>query len=94
MTIDRASKFAFIQLHEKANRRIAADFLRARIAAVPYTVHTVLTDNGIQFVDSTPVNEEAEAKAAAYWAERDEPRRDRWHTPSTGRASRTRSSIA
>jgi transposase InsO family protein len=41
-------------LHEKATRRIAADFLRALIAAVPYTVHTVLTDNGTHF--TTPGN--------------------------------------
>ncbi|ACL59867.1 hypothetical protein Mnod_5016 [Methylobacterium nodulans ORS 2060] len=34
---------------------------------------------GIQFVDSTPVNEQAEATAAASWAERTEPRLDRWH---------------
>jgi hypothetical protein len=34
-----------VQLHERATRRIAADFLRALVAAVPYTIHTVLTDN-------------------------------------------------
>ena len=39
----------FAQLHEKATRRVAADFLRALIAAVPYKIHTVLTDNGTQF---------------------------------------------
>ena len=74
VAIDRTSKFAFAQLHEKATRRIAADFLRALVAAVPYTIHTVLTDNGTQFVDCTPINEEAEAEAEAYWAARDEPR--------------------
>lgn len=79
VAIDRTSKFAFVQLHERATRRIAAEFLRALIAAVPYTVHTVLTDNGTQFVDTTPVSAEAEAKAEAYWAERDEPRLYRWH---------------
>ena len=51
VAIDRTSKFAFVQLHEKATRRVAADFLRALIAAVPYRVHTVLTDNGIHFTD-------------------------------------------
>lgn len=45
-----------------------------------HTIHTVLTDNGIQFADNHPVNEEAEAKAAAYWAQRDEPRIYRWHS--------------
>ena len=51
VAIDRTSKFAFVQLHEKATRRVAADFLRALIAAVPYRVHTVLTDNGTHFTD-------------------------------------------
>jgi hypothetical protein len=38
-------------LHEKVTRRIAANFLRALIAAVPYRVHTVLTDNGTHFTE-------------------------------------------
>ena len=48
--IDRTSKFAFVELHEKATTRVAGDFLRHLIAAVPYRVHTVLTD-GIHFTD-------------------------------------------
>jgi hypothetical protein len=43
VAIDRTSKFAFAQLHEKATRHVAGDFLRALIAAVPYKIHTVLT---------------------------------------------------
>ena len=54
VAIDRTSKFAFVELHEKATTRVAADFLRALIKAVPYKVHTVLTDNGIHF--TTPGN--------------------------------------
>jgi transposase InsO family protein len=46
VAIDRTTKFAFVELHEKATRRIAGDFLRALIKAVPYRIHTVLTDNG------------------------------------------------
>jgi transposase InsO family protein len=46
VAIDRARTFACAELHAKATRRIAANFLRALIAAVPYTIHTVLTDNG------------------------------------------------
>lgn len=80
VAIDRTSKIAFVQLHEKATQRIAAAFLHDLVAAVPYTIHTVLTDNGIQFTDNRPLDEEAEAKAAAYWAERDEPRIYRWHS--------------
>ena len=46
VAIDRTSKFAFVEMHEKVARRTAGDFLRRLIAAVPYKVHTVLTDNG------------------------------------------------
>jgi Integrase core domain len=49
VAIDRTSKFVFVELHEKVARRTAADFLRHLIAAVPYKVHTVLTDNGTHF---------------------------------------------
>ncbi|MBL6459627.1 DDE-type integrase/transposase/recombinase, partial [Belnapia sp. T6] len=51
VAVDRTSKFAFVQLHEKATRRVAGDFLRALVGAVPYRVHTVLTDNGTHFTE-------------------------------------------
>src|SRR4051812_6248762 len=51
VAIDRTSKFAFVQLHEKATRRIAGDFLRALAAAVPYKIRIVLTDNGTHFTE-------------------------------------------
>ncbi len=51
VAIDRTSKFAFVELHEKATRRIAGNFLRALAAAVPYKIHTVLTDNGTHFTE-------------------------------------------
>src|SRR5215216_8025412 len=54
VAIDRTSKFAGAQLHEKATRRVAGDFLRRLVAAVPYKGHTVLTDNGTHF--TTPGN--------------------------------------
>lgn len=53
VAIDRTSKFAFVQLVEKATRRVAGDFLRALTAALPYKIHTVLTDNGTHFTDPT-----------------------------------------
>jgi transposase InsO family protein len=53
VAIDRTSKFAFVELHEKATRRVAGDFLRHLVAAVPYKVHTVLTDNGTHFTEPT-----------------------------------------
>ena len=49
--IDRTSKFAFTELHEKATTAVSRDFLLRLIAAVPYKIHTVLTDNGLHFTD-------------------------------------------
>ena len=51
VAIDRTSKFVVVELVEKADMRAAAAFLEALIEAVPYRIHTVLTDNGIQFAD-------------------------------------------
>jgi transposase InsO family protein len=59
VAIDRTSKFAFVELHERISRRVAGDFLRALIKAVPYRVHTVLTDNGTHF--TTPGNKASAA---------------------------------
>ena len=49
VAIDRTSKFAFVQLVERAGKMEAAQFLQDLIQAAPYRIHTVLTDNGIQF---------------------------------------------
>jgi len=49
VAIDRTSKLAYVELHQRATKMIAAEFLRHLIAAVPYAIHIVLTDNGIQF---------------------------------------------
>ena len=51
VAIDRTSKFAFVKLVEKAGKMAAAQFLRELIEAVPYAIHTVLTDNGVQFTN-------------------------------------------
>ncbi len=50
VAIDRTSKFAFARLEESAGKMEAAGFLRDLVEAVPYTIHTVLTDNGIQHI--------------------------------------------
>jgi transposase InsO family protein len=49
VAIDRASKFAVVELHERATQKVAKEFLERLIATVPYKIHTVLTDNGVQF---------------------------------------------
>lgn len=51
VAINRTSKFAFVELHQEGGKMIAAQFLRNLVAAVPYAIHTVLTDNGIQFTN-------------------------------------------
>ncbi len=45
VAIDRTTKFAFVELHQKVTRHLAA--------AVPYKIQTVLTDNGTHFTDPT-----------------------------------------
>jgi IS30 family transposase len=51
VVIDRTSKVAFIELLERADIRAASFFLEALLQAVPYRIHSVLTDNGIEFAD-------------------------------------------
>lgn len=51
VAIDRTSKFTFVQLHQYAGKMQAAQFLRELQQAIPYAIHTVLTDNGIQFTN-------------------------------------------
>jgi len=51
VAIDRTSKFAVAQLVDKANRKTAWEFLGKVLEAVPYRIHTILTDNGIQFCE-------------------------------------------
>src|SRR5690606_36073186 len=49
--IDSTSKFAVTQLVDKADRKTAWEFLQHMLEAVPYQIHTILTDNGIQFAE-------------------------------------------
>lgn len=49
VAIDRTSTFAYAELHTGSDRMVALAFLQALIKAVPYKIHTILTDNGSQF---------------------------------------------
>ncbi len=51
VAIDRTCKFAYAELHERKTKTIAAQFLRNFVESVPYKIHTILTDNGIQFTN-------------------------------------------
>ena len=74
VAIDRTSKFAFVELHREAKQRTAGDFLRHLADAVPYKIHTVLTDNGIHFTtpgaggSAAPLIAEALARGEPVWA--------------------------
>ena len=49
MAIDRTSKVVVAELHPRAKRVVAAEFLRRVLDKLPDKVPTVLTDNGVQF---------------------------------------------
>ena len=49
VAIDRTSKFVYVELLESSEKAVTAEFLQRLIKAVPYQIHTILTDNGVQF---------------------------------------------
>jgi transposase-like protein len=50
VAVDLTSKLVFARIYRRATKLIAAGFLKALIRWVPYKIHTILTDNGVQFV--------------------------------------------
>ena len=94
--IDRTAKFAVAQLVETADRRTAREFLQHILEAVPYQVHTILTDNGIQFAEpprnrntiysrSMRLDMICEANGIEHWLTKDDPG-DRFPEWRPGRA--------
>jgi transposase InsO family protein len=51
LAIDRVSKFAHVAFLDANTKLNGAAFLREVVAAFPYAIHTVLTDNGMAFAD-------------------------------------------
>jgi transposase InsO family protein len=51
VAIDRTSKFVHPRLEKRAGKTKAAQFLRDLLQALPYRIHTMLTDTGIQFTN-------------------------------------------
>ena len=94
VAIDRTSKFAFAQLHERATRRVAADFLHALVEALPDKIHTVLSDNGTQFTDTLPCPPTRRPRLPRRWSGPPAASpASTASTPSTTPASGTASSI-
>ena len=52
VAVDRTSKLAFARLYRRATTLTSVAFLKSLIRSVPYRIHTILTDNGIQFADA------------------------------------------
>lgn len=50
VAVDRTSKLVFARIYRQATKLAAAAFLKVLVRTVPYRIHTVLTDNGVQFV--------------------------------------------
>ncbi len=51
LAIDRVSKFVHVAFYDANTKMNGAAFLRDVVAAFPYAIHTVLTDNGMAFAD-------------------------------------------
>jgi transposase InsO family protein len=51
LAIDRVSKFAHVAFYDANTKLTGAAFLREVVAAFPYRIHAVLTDNGMAFAD-------------------------------------------
>jgi transposase-like protein len=51
VAVDRTSKLVFARIYRKATKLAAAAFLKVLVRTVPYRIHTILTDNGVQFTD-------------------------------------------
>jgi hypothetical protein len=45
------SKLVFALIYRKVTKPVAAPFLKVLVRIVPYRIHTILTDNSVQFVD-------------------------------------------
>jgi transposase InsO family protein len=51
LAIDRVSKFVYVEFQATAEMATGAAFMRGVVAAFPYRIHTVLTDNGVPFTN-------------------------------------------
>lgn len=52
--VARTSELAFARVYRRATGLVAAAFLKVLAKAVPYALHAVLTDNGVQFAENQP----------------------------------------
>jgi hypothetical protein len=48
--VDRTSRLVFARIYRRATKLAASALLKVLVRTVPYRIHTVLTDNGVLFV--------------------------------------------
>jgi transposase InsO family protein len=92
VAVDRTSKLVFARLYRKANKLAAQAFLKVLIRTVPYKIHTVLTDNGVQFSDLARTGEQVMVHpfTRLCWANSIEHRLTKpYHPWTNGQAERT-----
>ncbi|RTL80509.1 MAG: hypothetical protein EKK29_19120 [Hyphomicrobiales bacterium] len=51
LAIDRVSEFTYVEFYDRTKMSNRVAFLENFIAAFPYQMHSVLTDNGMAFAD-------------------------------------------
>jgi transposase InsO family protein len=53
VAIDRISKYVHYKLYNEQTKKTAIDFLNEVYNIFPFKIHTILTDNGIQFSNTS-----------------------------------------
>ncbi len=94
--VDRTSKLVSARFYRKANKLAAQALLKVLIRTVPYKIHTILTDNGVQFSDLARTGEQVMVHpfTRLCWANGSEHRLTRpYHPWTNGQAERTVSRI-
>src|SRR6201987_3180943 len=56
VAIDRATRYVYVEIHQRRDAKTSAGFLKRFLAHFPHRVHTVLTDNGAEFTDRFAVD--------------------------------------
>ena len=56
VAIDRATRYVYVEVHQKRDAETSAGYLKRFLVHFPYPVHTILTDNGSEFTDRFAVD--------------------------------------
>jgi transposase InsO family protein len=56
VAIERATRYVYLEIHERRDADTAAGFLTRLCDGLPFPIHTLLTDNGSEFTDRFAVD--------------------------------------